>query len=117
MGYQIYLSRKIAESIVAAHGKLEPAEAGWAVGEDATQVFNRRWFVTEPYENPLGGTTDTVRMNPGYNKGGGKVTKPAAPVDPEVPILAIRSSGADKRPIGLLANYSLHYVGNPAAQR
>lgn len=111
--YQIYLAEKIAESIAAAHARLEPAEAGWAVGKDPTQVFNRRWFVAEPYENPFGIKTDAVRMNPGYNRGGGKVTKPAASVDPEVPVLAIRSSGAGKKPIALLANYALHYVGNP----
>lgn len=114
VGYQIYLSEKIAQSIAAAHGRLEPAEAGWAVGSDPTQVFNRRWFVLEPYENPFGVTTDKVRMNPGFNKGGGKVSKPAGPVDPDIPILALRSSAPGKRPIGLLANYALHYVGNPA---
>lgn len=113
VAYQIFLAEQIAASIVAAHSRLEPAEVGWAVGEDPTQVFNRRWFVNEPYENPFGETTDTVRMNPGYNKGGGKVSKPAAPVDPDVPVLAIRSSAADKKPIALLSNYCLHYVGNP----
>ena len=113
VAYQIYLPQKIAESIVAAQARMEAAEVGWAVGKDPTNVFNRRWFVNEPYENPFGITTDKVRMNPGYNKGGGKVSKPAAPTDPEVPVLAIRSAGADKRPIALLANYSLHYVGNP----
>ena len=111
--YQIFLAEKIAESIVAAYVKLEPAEAGWAVGEEPDQVFNRRWFVNEPYENPFGDTTNQVRMNPGYNKGNGRVSKPAAPTDPEVPVLAVRSSAAGKKPIGLLANYSLHYVGNP----
>ena len=111
--YQIFLTERIAESIVAAHEKLQPAEVGWAVGSDPTQVFNRRWFVNEPYENPFGITTDKVKMNPGYNKGSGTVSKPAAPVDPEVPVLAVRSSGPDKTPIALLANYSLHYVGNP----
>ena len=113
VAYQIYLSEKIAESIIAAHEALEPAEAGWAVGSDPTQVFNRRWFVNEPYENPFGSTADRVRMNPGYNKGGGKVSKPAGPVDPDLPVLAVRSSGKGKRPIALLANYTLHYVGNP----
>ena len=113
VSYQIFLAEKIAESIAAAYAKLEPAEAGWAVGEDASQVFNRRWFVTEPYENPFGETTDKVRMNPGHDKGGGKVSKPAGPVDPAVPVLAVRSSDSSKKPIGLLANYSLHYVGNP----
>jgi len=111
--YQIFLTEKIAESIVAAYARLEPAEAGWAVGEEPDQVFNRRWFVNEPYENPFGVTTDAVKMNPGYNKGNGRVSKPAAPTDPEVPVLAVRSSADGKKPIGLLANYSLHYVGRP----
>jgi len=111
--YQIYLAQQIAESIAAAHARLEPAEAGWAVGKNTEQAFNRRWFVTEPYTNPFGEDTDTVRMNPGYNKGGGKVSKPAGPNDPDVPVLAVRSSQGDKKPIGMLANYTLHYVGNP----
>lgn len=111
--YQIFLTEQIAESIAAAYAKLEPAEAGWAVGEEPNQVFNRRWFVTEPYENPFGDTTNKARMNPGYNKGNGHVSKPAGPTDPEVPVLAVRSSADGKKPIGLLANYSLHYVGSP----
>lgn len=113
VSYQIYLAEQIAHSIAAAFETLEPAEAGWAVGENRDQVFNRRWFVTEPYENPFGDITDEVRMNPGYDKGAGKVSKPAAPVDPAIPLLAVRSSQGDKKPIGLLANYALHYVGNP----
>ncbi|MCB1206643.1 MAG: hypothetical protein KDN18_20460 [Verrucomicrobiae bacterium] len=113
VAYQIFLAEQIAHSIASAFAKLEPAEAGWAVGENREQVFNRRWFVNEPYENPFGDTTDEVRMNPGYDKGGGKVSKPAGPVDPSIPLLAVRSSQGDKKPIGLLANYALHYVGNP----
>lgn len=113
VAYQIFLAEQIADSIAKAFAKLEPAEAGWAVGENSDQVFNRRWFVTEPYSNPFGDTTDEVRMNPGYDKGAGKVSKPAGPVDPAIPLLAVRSSQGDKKPIGLLANYALHYVGNP----
>ena len=113
LAYQIYLAEKIADSIAAAHARLEPAEAGWAVGENRDQVFNRRWFVTEPYENPFGDSSDEARMNPGHNKGGGKASKPAGPVDPSLPLLAVRSSQGDKEPIGLLANYALHYVGGP----
>ncbi len=113
VAYQIFLAEQIAASIAKAHENLEPAEAGWAVGENDRQAFNRRWFVTEPYENPFGETTDTVRMNPGFDKGGGKVSKPAGPTDPAIPMLAVRSSKGDKKPIGLLANYTLHYVGSP----
>jgi hypothetical protein len=51
-------------------------------------------------------------MNPGQVNL--KVSVPTGPVDQDVAILAARSL-ADGRPIGLLANYSLHYVGgNPA---
>ena len=35
--------------------------------------------------------------------------RPAGPIDPEISFLAVQSS--DRRPIALLANYSLHYVG------
>jgi neutral ceramidase len=113
LAYQIYLAEKIADSIAAAFSRLEPAEAGWAVGENREQVFNRRWFVTEPYVNPFGDSSDKVRMNPGHNRGGGKASEPAGPVDPSLPLLAVRSSQGDKKPIGLLANYALHYVGGP----
>jgi neutral ceramidase len=113
LDYQIFLAERIANSIAAAHAKLEPCEIGWAVGEDATQVFNRRWHVSEPYKNPFGSMDDQVRMNPGYNKGNGAVTRPAGPVDPAVPLLAVRSAAEGKRPLAVLANYALHYVGNP----
>ncbi|MEX2577824.1 MAG: hypothetical protein WD342_02105 [Verrucomicrobiales bacterium] len=111
--YQIYLAGRIADSIAAAFERLEPCEVGWAVGQDPTQVFNRRWHTKEPYENPLG-DEDTVRMNPGYNKGNGTVTGPAGPVDPDVPVLAVRALAEPERPLALLSNYALHYVGNPA---
>ncbi|HRQ90401.1 MAG TPA: hypothetical protein PLA50_16515, partial [Bacteroidia bacterium] len=113
LDYQIYLAGRIAESIALAHGRLEPCEIGWAVGENPDHIFNRRWFVTQPYKNPFGDEGDQVRMNPGYNKGNGTVSRPAGPVDPAVPILAVRSAAEGKRPIAVLANYALHYVGSP----
>lgn len=112
--YVAALPERIARGLIAAHANLEPAEIGYASADNAEQVFNRRWFVKEgePYENPFGGMTDRVRMNPGYQSP--KVTKPSGPVDPQVSVLAVRSA-KDRRPLALLANYSLHYVGgNPA---
>jgi hypothetical protein len=50
-------------------------------------------------------------MNPGYQNA--EVDRPSGPVDPDVMVLAFRAQ-SDQRPIALLANYSLHYVGgNP----
>ena len=104
----------IAKGIAQAVKNMEPAEFGWAFGSDPSQVFNRRWHVKEGqyYENPFGITTDRAQMNPGQVNL--KVSVPTGPVDQDVAIIAVRSL-TDGRPIGLLANYSLHYVGgNPA---
>ncbi|HEY1083354.1 MAG TPA: neutral/alkaline non-lysosomal ceramidase N-terminal domain-containing protein [Prosthecobacter sp.] len=105
---------RIAAGIAQAVKNMEPAEFGWAFGSDPTQVFNRRWHMKEGqyYENPFGITTDRAKMNPGNVSP--TVSVPTAPVDQDVAVMAVRAA-SDKRPIGLLANYSLHYVGgNPA---
>ncbi len=109
LAYIEFLKQRIADGVIQAHQQLEPARIGWAVGEDPTQVFNRRWFTNAGVvsEDPFGRTTDTVRMNPGYDRS--ITSSPSGPVDPEVCILSVQSQ--DGRPIALLANYSLHYVG------
>jgi neutral ceramidase len=112
-GHVATVAERIARGLIQAHRNLEPAEIGWAKGSDPTQVFNRRWLLKEgeSYANPFGITTDRARMNPGYQSK--VVSQPSGPVDPEVFVLVARSA-ADQRPLGLLANYSLHYVGgNP----
>jgi hypothetical protein len=108
-GYRRFLARRIAEGIAKAHANLEPAEIGWAVGRDPGQVFNRRWRLKEGkiYADPFGVERDVVKMNPGYNNA--DVDRPAGPIDPEIPVVAVRSTQG--RPIAALANYSLHYVG------
>jgi hypothetical protein len=110
--YLRYLPKKIAEGIARARDNLAPAEIGWAVGRDPTQVFNRRWKMQpgtiDP--NPFG-DIDRVRMNPGYQAKG--LIEPAGPIDPEVSILSVQAPSG--QPIALLANYSLHYVGGVPA--
>jgi hypothetical protein len=56
--------------------------------------------------NPFGGV-DQVRMNPPAKSP--NLIEPAGPTDPQVSFLSVQSR--DGRPIALLANYSLHYVG------
>lgn len=101
---------RIAQALIKAHANLEPAEIAWGKDADPTQVFNRRWFVKpdQSYENPFDSTKDRVWMNPGNQNP--KVEKPAGPIDPEVCLVAARAK-SDGRPLGVLANYSLHYVG------
>jgi len=112
--YLAELPGRIAQGMIQAHQNLEPAEVAWGKDADPTQVFNRRWKLKpgETYENPFDITTDTALMNPGVQNP--KVTEPTGPVDPDVCLLAVRAK-VDQRPLALLANYSLHYVGGKAA--
>jgi hypothetical protein len=110
--YQQFLVMRIADGVRRAVNNLQPARIGWGAGQEPTQVFNRRYFMKPgiPIPNPFG-TEDKVVMNPG--RGNPNILKAAGPTDPEVAFLSVQS--VDGRPIALLANYSLHYVG-PDAQ-
>jgi hypothetical protein len=106
--YQLFLTRKIADSVRIALNNLEPARVGWGVGSLPQHVFNRRWKmkVGTVLPNPFGGT-DQVKMNPAA--GSPDLSEPAGPTDPDLTVISVRA--LDGRPIALLANYSLHYVG------
>jgi hypothetical protein len=107
--YVEHLTKGIAKSVEEAHANLEPAEIAWGLSQVPEEVYNRRWF-TKPggiVPNPFGLTDDTVRMNP--PAGSDLLDRPAGPTDPDVSVISVRAKGG--RPIALLANYSLHYVG------
>jgi hypothetical protein len=106
--YQSFLVRRIGDAVQCALNNLEPAEIGFGRAVEPSQVFNRRWFLTDPEQlrNPFGGV-DQVRMNP--PRAAASLVRPAGPTDPEISFLSVRAT--DGRPIALLANYSLHYVG------
>jgi len=108
--YLPYLTQRIAEGIIQANKRLEPARIGWAVGNNPNQVFNRRWFMRDGFDltNPFEDGKDKVRMNP--PAGSKQLVKPAGPVDPDVMVLSIQSPDG-KKPIAMLSNYSLHYCG------
>lgn len=111
--YQRFLATRIADSVRNALQRLEPAKIGWGSGSAPGHVFNRRWHVqTEDLRrNPFGGV-DAVRMNPPSAKQE-ELIKPAGPTDPEIVFLSVQA--ANGRPLALLANYSLHYVGGTVA--
>jgi len=107
--YRDFLTVRIADGVRRAVTNRAPARIGWAVGAVPEHVFNRRWFMREGSipPDPFGGQTDRVRMNP--PRASGDLLKPAGPVDPELTIVSVQH--ADGRPLALLANYGLHYVG------
>jgi hypothetical protein len=109
--YGAFLTRRIADGVLRAHNQLEPAQIGWGVVEEPTQVFNRRWFLT-PKRGPVYGAHDNIERvdtNPGYTG----LLRPAGPVDPQITFVSVKSTSG--KPISLLASYGLHYVGGVPA--
>lgn len=106
--YIRFLIPRIADGVRRAINNLAPAKIAWGVGSEPNQVFNRRWKMKPGavLANPFGGT-DEVKMNPPVANPG--LLEPAGPTDPGITFLALQSP--EGRPIALLANYSLHYVG------
>lgn len=97
----------LAEVLLKAIEALEPAKVGFASDEEPSEVRNRRNFYEEGASstlNPMGGY-DKIRMNGGVNG----IIKPAGPIDPEICVVDVRDVRG--KPLGLLANYTLHYVG------
>lgn len=106
--YHDFLARRIADCVRCAMENREPARIGWGGIDEPSEVFNRRWYTTNPdfCKNPFGGV-DKVRMNP--PRGNAALVKPAGPIDPEISFISVQTLHG--RPLALLANYSLHYVG------
>ncbi len=110
--YQKFLAQRISDGVRRAINNLEPARIGWGSGQVPQHVFNRRWLLKDGQTapNPFGGR-DLAVMNPGGYRD--RLLKPAGPVNPEVYFLSVESTSG--RPIALLANYWLHYVGGVGA--
>lgn len=106
--YQRFLAHRIADGVRCAINNLEPARIGWGMVDVPEHVHNRRWLMKAGAHlmNPFGGK-DKVQMNP--RSGSPDLIEPAGPIDPQVCFVSVQS--AEGRPIALVANYSLHYVG------
>ena len=105
--YQQFVAHRIADGVQCAIHNLQPARVAWGTVDLPGQVFCRRWLLQSGTAlfNPFG-EPDQAKMNPGNRP---DLLKPAGPIDPQIAFLAIET--LDGRPLGLLANYSLHYVG------
>ncbi len=113
--YAAFLPGKIVEAAQKAYENLSEVEAGFGEGEDAGNVFCRR-FIMKPGTawtvNPAftGSPGDIAQMNPfGIEK---NIVCPTDKADPGVRILALRTP--DGVPYALLGNYSTHYAEEEA---
>ena len=108
LAYREKLISGITEAIVTAAENVQPAKVGYDGYDLPDEVHNRRWFL-QPDKMPLNpfGEKDIVKMNPGSDPN--VLIAPAAPIDPEVSVLYV--TDAKSKPLGVFANYALHYVG------
>ena len=108
--YRAWLPRRLADAVRIAVNNLAPARVAWGRGSVPQHVFCRRVLVKPgvTYTNLIGLTGDRVKMN--WSSPEPEVDDNfAGPTDPEVSFLSVQN--LDGRPLALLANYSLHYVG------
>lgn len=108
--YERFLPPKLAEGIANAYANLEPARIGYTSVDAPEHTYCRRWLrqPDKPGEDPFGDKTVRAMMHPGYQNP--DYIGPAGPADTGLSLLSIQSADG-KRPLGLLANYSMHYFG------
>jgi hypothetical protein len=108
--YRAWLPGRIADAVRCAVNNLAPAQVAWGSGLLPQHVFCRRLLLKPGliYTNQLGFTNELAKMN--WDSPQPADGPPAGPTDPEVFVLSVQH--ADGRPLALLANYSLHYVGD-----
>ena len=104
-----HLTSQIATAVIEAHNNLQPAAIASTHFDENSEISNRRWHVKPEgiTANPFGRSDDKVRTN--APRGSDLLIEPAGPVDPAVSIVSVVD--AKGRPLSLLGNYGLHYVG------
>lgn len=110
--YVAFVKPKIVEAITAAYDNRRPARVGFGASADGENVYCRRFVMKPGTAQSLpsaftGSKRDIAMMNPGMNNPNA-ISRTGVP-DPTVSVLAFET--LEGRPLALMANYSLHYVG------
>jgi hypothetical protein len=109
--YPAFLVPQIVRAIQLADERKQPARIGWTKVRAPELTFCRR-YIRRPDRlivDPFGQPTARAHMNPGFLSP--DVIGPSGPVDDELSVVAMQSRNG--KPLGVLANFSMHYVGSP----
>jgi hypothetical protein len=109
--YPAFLIPRIARAIQKANDKLQPAQTGFAKFRAPNYTFCRSYIRRSDrvFKDPFGDLNVRANMHPGFLSP--DAIGPSGPVDDELSLLAMQST--DGKPLGVLANFSMHYVGSP----
>ncbi len=108
--YSVYLTKKLVEAILAPLQNLQPARIGWGEIDAGDSTALRRWVIHPKFlrEDPFGNRTVRANMHAATNRD--HVTGPSGPEDPLLSVISVQT--AEGKPLGLLANFSMHYFGD-----
>lgn len=108
--YSPFLVKKLVEAILAPLAKLQPARIGWGETDAGDYTALRRWVLHPKFlrEDPFGNLTVRANMHTAANWD--HVTGPSGPEDPMLQVISVQTK--EGKPLGLLANFSMHYFGD-----
>jgi hypothetical protein len=109
--YPAFLIPRIARAIQMANDKLQPAQIGFAKFHAPNYTYCRSYIRRSDrmFKDPFGDLNVRANMHPGFLSP--DAIGPSGPVDDEVSLLAMQTR--DSKPLGVLANFSMHYVDSP----
>jgi hypothetical protein len=109
--YPAFLIPRIARAIQKANDKLQPAQVGFAKVHAPNYTYCRRYIRRSDrvFKDPFGDLTVRANMHPGYLSP--DAIGPSGPVDDDLSLVAMQTT--DGKPLGVLANFSMHYVSSP----
>jgi hypothetical protein len=110
LAYRKKLGGEIVKSVKQAVSKMRPAKIGYAAVDVPEHVVCRRYYMKPGYQayNPVTGGTDTIKTNPAG--GEDMIDRRASTIDSELSCIGVMSTEGEW--ISVLANYSMHYVGD-----
>jgi len=108
--YVLFLTKRLVDAILAPLEGMKPARVGWGEVDAADYTAVRRWVLRPDRmrEDPFGNLTVRANMHAAtdWDNAVGKT----GPEDPMLSLISVQT--ADGRPLGLLANFSMHYFGD-----
>lgn len=110
LAYRRKLKADILNLVVEACSDLRPAKIAFGAVDAPEYVLCRRYKMQPSYSavSPVTHALDRIKTNPFGDEG--DIVEANAKPDTEVGYLAVK--GLDDRWVSILANYSLHYVGD-----
>jgi hypothetical protein len=109
--YPAFLTHRIVRAIQMANDRLQPAQIGFAKFRAPNYTYCRSYIRRSDrvLKDPFGDLNVRANMHPGFLSP--DAIGPSGPVDDEVSLLAMQTR--DGKPLGVLANFSMHYVDSP----